>query len=151
MSVHKPAAPRATTEDTASRLRRSGLRPTSQRCAVAALLFGGHNRHVEACSLHEELALTGSRVSLATIYNTLKDFETAGLLRRIAVSGDRTWFDTDTGDHRHFYIADENRILDCPAPCAEVPAISTPPSGYRITKVDVVIHLEAETGNRTDP
>lgn len=124
-----------------TRLRSAGLRPTSQRCAIANLLFCGNARHVDANTLYSELRETGENVSLATVYNTLKDFEKVGMIRRIAAPGDKAWFDTDTGDHSHFYIAGEDLILDCPSPCLETNCDVPMPAGYRVERIDVVIHL----------
>ncbi|MES0879859.1 Fur family transcriptional regulator [Roseibium sp. SCP14] len=137
-----------------NRLRTAGLRPTLQRRAVAEFLLRGPHQHVDAAKLHEEISGNGYRISLATIYNTLNDFERAGLLRRIAISGERTWFDTDTGDHRHYYIPAEDKVFDCPPSALQLDVTPRAPRGYRIKKVDVVIHLEADTmeeGARAPP
>ena len=88
-------------------LRMAGLRPTRQRVALAELLFGGPHRHVSAEALHAEALMARVNVSLATIYNTLHQFRTAGLLREVAVDASRSYFDTDTSDHHHFYLEDE--------------------------------------------
>ena len=58
-------------------------------------------------------------VSLATIYNTLHQFHEAGLLREVAVDASRSYFDTDTSDHHHFYVEDEQRMIDIPASSVE--------------------------------
>jgi Fur family iron response transcriptional regulator len=87
--------------------------------------------------LHAEAATANEKLSLATVYNALRDFERAGLIRRVAVPSERVWFDTDTGAHRHFFIESEGRVLDVPV---GVPI--TPPDGYRVTRVDTVVHLE---------
>lgn len=120
-----------------------GLRPTRQRKVLTSLLFAGTSRHVDAQSLHAEAARAGHDLSLATVYNALHDFERAGLLRRIAVPSERIWYDTDTGAHQHFYVEAENRVLDIPenAPIA-------PPDGYRIQRIDTVVHLERITDDR---
>ncbi|MEM9630341.1 MAG: Fur family transcriptional regulator [Pseudomonadota bacterium] len=136
----------ATTKDCISdRLRVAGLRPTLQRRAVAEFLLNGPHQHIDAAMLHEKISDKGYRISLATIYNTLNDFERVGLLRKIAISGERTWFDTDTGDHRHYYIPAEDKVLDCPPSALLLDVTPRAPRGYRIKKVDVVIHLEADT------
>ncbi|MCV0423855.1 MAG: transcriptional repressor [Roseibium sp.] len=132
------------------RLRAAGLRPTVQRRTVAENLLCGPHQHVDASKLFETISGNGGRISLATIYNTLNDFERVGLLRRIAISGERTWFDTDTGDHRHYYIPDEDRVFDCPSSALVIDVTPRAPSGYRIEKVDVVIHLEADTTKTSD-
>ncbi|WP_206080313.1 Fur family transcriptional regulator [Pacificoceanicola onchidii] len=114
-----------------------GLRPTKQRRLMARLLFFSSGRHIDAQILHNEAYKENERLSLATVYNGLREFEQAGLLRRVAVPSERAWFDTDTGPHRHFYIQSENRVLD-----VKNDAAVTPPPGYRITHVDTVVHLQ---------
>ena len=95
-------------------LRRAGLRPTRQRVALATLLFGNGDRHVTAEILHEEAVKVGERVSLATVYNTLHQFERAGLLREIAIGGQRAYFDTNISNHNHFFVETEGRLVDIP-------------------------------------
>src|ERR1041385_2015846 len=94
------------------RLRQAGLRPTRQRAALAALLFTGPARHVTAEALHEEAQKAGETVSLATVYNTLHQFTEAGLLRQVTVDGSRTWFDTNTHEHHHFFREDDGQLID---------------------------------------
>ncbi|MEX0853447.1 MAG: iron response transcriptional regulator IrrA [Bauldia sp.] len=122
-------------------LRRSHLRPTDQRVALAAILFGRGNRHVSAEQLHEEAVGRQVKVSLATIYNTLHQFTQAGLLREVAVDGSRTYFDTNTSDHHHFFVEDRNQVIDIPEGQVGVDGLPQPPPGYEISRVDVVIRL----------
>src|SRR3546814_11565190 len=80
------------------RLKTAGLRPTRQRLALAKLLFeapGGSDRHITAEQLHAEAVADNVRVSLATIYNSLHQFTTAGLLREVVVESGRSYFDTN--------------------------------------------------------
>ena len=56
----------------------------------------------------------GVKVSLATVYNTLHQFTEAGLLRQVVVDAARSYFDTNTGDHQHFYHEDEGMLIDIP-------------------------------------
>ena len=93
-------------------MRDAGLRPTRQRVALAELLFAKGDRHLSAEELHEEALAAGVPVSLATVYNTLHQFTEAGLLRILAVEGSKTYFDTNTSDHHHFFIEGENRVFD---------------------------------------
>jgi Fur family transcriptional regulator, iron response regulator len=86
------------------RLRQAGLRPTKQRLLLATLLFGSGDRHVTAEALHQEVLTAGESVSLATVYNALHQFKAAGLLREIALDGQRAYFDTNTSNHNHFYL-----------------------------------------------
>src|SRR3546814_8528380 len=85
------------------RLKTAGLRPTRQRLSLAKLLFeapGGSDRHITAEQLHAEAVADNVRVSLATIYNSLHQFTTAGLLRAVVVESGRSYFDTTVTDHR---------------------------------------------------
>ena len=122
-------------------LRMAGLRPTRQRVALAELLFGGPHRHVSAEQLHGEAAAARVNVSLATIYNTLHQFHEAGLLREVAIDASRSYFDTDTSDHHHFYVEDEQRMIDIPAEAVEFKVLPQAPAGMEVAHVDVVIRV----------
>jgi len=122
-------------------LRQSGLRPTRQRLALAELLFARGNRHISAESLHDEATIGRVPVSLATIYNTLHQFTAAGLLREVAVDGSKTYFDTNTGDHHHFFVEDDNEVIDIPDGEVGLGRLPVPPPGYEISRIDVVVRL----------
>lgn len=120
----------------------AGLRPTRQRVALASLLIGdGHHRHVTAESLFADVQKRGESVSLATVYNTLRAFCDAGLMQEVLVDGTKSYFDTNTHDHPHFYWEDENRLSDAPADQLEITRLPTAPDGAEIASVDVVIRL----------
>lgn len=123
-------------------LSKGGVRPTRQRVALASLLVGdGKNRHVTAESLFAAAQDTGEQVSLATVYNTLRAFCDAGLMQEVTVDGARSYFDTNTHDHPHFYWEDEGRLSDAPAEDLEIARLPTPPDGAEIASVNVVIKL----------
>jgi Fur family iron response transcriptional regulator len=122
-------------------LRMAGLRPTRQRVALAEILFGGEHRHVSAEGLLAEAHASKVNVSLATVYNTLHQFRSAGLLREVAVDAARSYFDTDTSDHHHFYLEDEERVVDIPASAIVIQNLPEPPAGMNITHVDVVVRV----------
>ena len=123
-------------------LAKGGVRPTRQRVALASLLVGdGKNRHVTAESLFAAAQDTGEQVSLATVYNTLRAFCDAGLMQEVTVDGARSYFDTNTHDHPHFYWEDEQRLSDAPADQLEIRQLPDAPAGAEIAKVDVVIRL----------
>lgn len=126
-------------------LRMAGLRPTRQRVALAELLFGGPHRHVSAEQLQGEASQANINVSLATIYNTLHQFHEAGLLREVAVDASRSYFDTDTSDHHHFYVEDEQRMIDIPASSVEFAVLPEAPVGMKVSHVDVVIRVRKTT------
>lgn len=118
------------------------MRPTRQRVALAALLVGdGNDRHVTAESLFEASRDHGDAVSLATVYNTLRVFRDAGLIREIMVDGAKSYFDTRTDDHPHFYWEDTAHLTDAPAEELEIASIPRAPEGAEVAKVDVVIRL----------
>ncbi|MBN9886753.1 iron response transcriptional regulator IrrA [Salipiger abyssi] len=123
-------------------LGRAGLRPTRQRVALAALLVGdGKNRHVTAESLFAAAKKHGESVSLATVYNTLRAFRDAGLMQEVIVDGNRSYFDTNTYDHPHFYWEDEGRLTDAPADQVVIARLPDVPEDAEIAAVDVVIRL----------
>jgi Fur family iron response transcriptional regulator len=120
----------------------AGLRPTRQRLALASLLVGdGKDRHVTAESLYEAARHTGDKVSLATVYNTLRAFCEAGLLSEITVDGSKSYFDTRIDDHPHFYWEDTGELTDAPKAQLELARLPEPPKGTEVARVDVVIRL----------
>lgn len=123
-------------------LRMAGLRPTRQRLALAELLFAGPHRHINAEQLHLEAERAGVQVSLATIYNSLHQFRQAGLLREISVDAARSYFDTDTTDHHHFFIEDEQRIVDIPSDSIKISGLPDAPGGMIVTHVDVIVRVK---------
>lgn len=119
-----------------------GLRPTRQRVALARLLVGdGQNRHVTAESLFALTGGVGEKVSLATVYNTLRAFCSAGLINEVVVDGARSYFDTRMDDHPHFYWEDTHQLTDAPADEVQISALPAAPEGTEIARVDVVIRL----------
>lgn len=142
---------RATTSATAlGRLRAVGLRPTRQRIALARLLFEGGDRHVTAEQLRAEAQGAASRVSLATVYNTLHQFIEAGLLREVMVDSGCSYFDTNVSDHHHFLFEDTGRLLDIPGEHVTVSGLPKPPAGAAIRRVDVIIRVDRDPAPTTD-
>jgi Fur family transcriptional regulator, iron response regulator len=132
------------------RLRSVGLRPTRQRIALARLLFdGGSDRHVTAEQLHGEAQGSSIRVSLATVYNTLHQFTTAGLLREVVVEPGRSYFDTNVDDHHHFFCESTGMLQDIPGDSVVVGCLPQPPAGTEIRRVDVIVRVRRSTGDRT--
>jgi Fur family iron response transcriptional regulator len=122
-------------------LTRGGLRPTRQRLLLAELLVGdGENRHVTAESLYAASVGAGERVSLATVYNTLRAFCEAGLMNEVVVDGSKSYFDTRMDDHPHYYWEDTAALTDAPAQL-QISGLPEAPEGTVISKVDVVIRL----------
>ncbi|MEZ5775814.1 MAG: Fur family transcriptional regulator [Hyphomicrobiaceae bacterium] len=126
----------------------AGLRPTRQRLALGQLLFGGPHRHVTAERLQIEAAAEDIPVSLATIYNTLHQFTEAGLLRPVPVDGSKTYFDTNTGPHHHFYSERDGTIIDVPHDQMEVIGVPDAPEGMEITRIEVVVRLREKSSRR---
>ncbi|ADO41296.1 iron response transcriptional regulator IrrA [Ketogulonicigenium vulgare] len=120
----------------------AGLRPTRQRVALATHLVGdGLDRHVTAESLFDAVTASGEQVSLATVYNTLRAFCEAGLLREITVDGSKGYFDTRLDDHPHFYWEDSATLSDAPADQLEIRRLPQAPAGVEVAAVDVIIRL----------
>jgi Fur family iron response transcriptional regulator len=130
--------------DIAGLLKRAGLRPTRQRMSLGALLFGAGDRHLTAEMLHMEAIEHQIPVSLATVYNTLHQFTLAGLLREVAIEGSKTYFDTNTSDHHHFYFERDGVLMDIEGETVSVMSLPEPPEGMEISRVDVLVRLVAK-------
>jgi Fur family iron response transcriptional regulator len=132
--------------DLDTRLREAGLRPTRQRRELADLLYGTGDRHVTAEVLHREAGQAGVRVSLATVYNTLHQFTEAGLLREVVVDAHRSYFDTNTGHHHHFYNTADQELTDIPGDHVAVTSLPAAPEGMEIREIDVVVRISPKDG-----
>jgi len=127
------------------RLKAAGLRPTRQRMSLARLLFEGPPRHVTADDLHAEAEGAHVQVSLATVYNTLHQFTKVGLLREVAVDPGRSYFDTNTSDHHHYYFESTGRLMDISIDSVDLKVVPEPPPGSRVSRVDVIVRLRDAT------
>jgi Fur family iron response transcriptional regulator len=126
------------------RLRAAGLRPTRQRLALAQLILENGDRHMTAEQLHGEAAASAVPVSLATVYNTLHQFTEVGLLREVVVEPGRSYFDTNTADHHHFFCESNGLLQDIPAHEIIVEGLPTAPAGTRIRSVEVIVRVGPE-------
>lgn len=131
--------------DLKDRLRRVGLRPTRQRISLGWLLFAKGDRHLTAELLYEEALRSRVPVSLATVYNTLHQFTEVGLLRQLAVDGSKSYFDTNTSEHHHFFVEGDEQLIDVPTDI-QVGELPTPPAGMEIARVDVIVRLKRKAG-----
>jgi Fur family iron response transcriptional regulator len=109
--------------------------------ALARLLFEAGDRHVTAEQLHGEAEAARVRLSLATVYNTLHQFTAHGLLREVVVEPGRSYFDTNTTEHHHFFFESQGRLEDIPGDQVELARIPPPPTGTRVSRVDVIVRI----------
>ena len=130
--------------DILKKLRSSGLRPTKQRVEIAKFLFERDKTfHFTVESLENHLAKkTTSKFALATIYNTVHAFKKAGHLSEVDVRGKKTYFDTNTTNHHHFYDSETSELIDIDASEVIIQKIPKAPSGKKIKNVEVFINLK---------
>ena len=124
-----------------AKLRDVGLRPTRQRIMLGWMLFAKGHRHVSAEVLFEEATRARASLSLATVYNTLRQFSEAGLIRQVHVGAGKAYFDTNTGEHHHFIIKGEDEVFDMEEAQVEIGALPQAPTGFAIAGVDVIVRL----------
>jgi Fur family transcriptional regulator, iron response regulator len=122
------------------RLVRAGLRPTAQRCAVAWLLAGPNHRHVTPEGLYQEASRARVSVSLSSIYNIVRQFTEAGLLRQRTFRG-LTIYDTDVSDHQHFLVEETQEVINMPGAPMQVGGLPGAPAGYEIAGVELVARV----------
>jgi Fur family iron response transcriptional regulator len=122
-------------------LKAAGLRPTRQRLALAKLLLESGPRHVTAEELFHEARTAGIPVSLATVYNTLHQFTSVGLLREVVVDMGQSYFDTNTSHHHHFFDEATRALTDIPDDDIEIGRLPEPPTGSEIERVEVIVRL----------
>jgi Fur family iron response transcriptional regulator len=122
------------------RLTEHGIRPTSQRVRIAALLLSDP-QHLSAEQILASLRTAGARISKATVYNTLNLFAAHGLIRQLSVDGSRAWFDSNVDPHYHFHDLESGTLIDVPVPAVEFARLPPPPPGTEFAGIDLVIRL----------
>ena len=130
--------------DILKKLRSSGLRPTKQRVEIAKFLFEREKTfHFTVESLNKLLTKKSvSKIALATIYNTVHAFKTAGHLSEVEVRGNKTYFDTNVSNHHHFYDSETSELIDIDANDIIIQKIPKAPNGKKIKNVEVFINLK---------
>jgi Fur family transcriptional regulator, iron response regulator len=124
-----------------ARLGKHGLRPTRQRMLLGWLLFGKGHRHVSAEDLFEEATRAKAHLSLATVYNTLRQFSEAGLIRQVPTGGGKAFFDTNAQEHHHYLAEGEDLMWDAPPEAVPLAGKPVAPEGYEVAGVDVIVRL----------
>jgi Fur family iron response transcriptional regulator len=127
-----------------TRLQSAGLRATPKRVAIGGLLFDGHDRHVTADDVAVMARKSGIRVSLATVYNTLNQFVAAGLMKRITLDTDRTYFDTNVSDHHHLFFEENGVLHDIPGDSIRVEGLPAIPAGAKVRSVEVIVRMSGD-------
>ncbi len=124
------------------KIKSSGLRLTYQRIKIAEALFTGPPKHFTAEHIHEDIKKKKLNISLATIYNTLRDFTQKNLLNEIILESGRNWYDTCLDEHHHFYDPKTNELIDINKNDISISKYPAPPDGFKIKKFDVIIEIE---------
>lgn len=109
---------------------------------MAEILLGHGNRHITAESLYSDAVEAGVDISLATVYNALHTFTSKGLLREISIDSTRSYFDTNTSEHHHFFYEKSGRLEDIDHADVKLSRVPEAPDGLSISRVDVVIRID---------
>ena len=132
------------------KLRFSGLRPTKQRLKICEVLFNRDNTfHFTINDLAKSIsAELNEKISLATVYNTVHAFKNKGYLKEISINSDKSYFDTNTTNHHHFFDEDTNELIDCDEDIIETPRVKKNISGKKINSVEVLIKVATDNQNQ---
>jgi len=128
------------------KIEESGIVPTKQRRILAKILFQKGNRHISAENLFDEVKKEHRKISLATIYNTLKQFTNLGIIREIVVDKNKSLYDTDNRPHYHLYIEDEGKIHDIPTDNINLNLPSVP-ACLTLHDIDIIVRVRSLKDN----
>ena len=132
------------------KLRSSGLRPTKQRLMISQLLFGQKETlHFTVENLSKLIKKKFNKnISLATIYNTVNAFKKKGYLKEIPIEGNKTYFDTNTSLHHHFYDEDTKKLIDIKNEKISVSNIPRSPPDKFVKGVEVMVRIASDNHNQ---
>ena len=136
--------------DFIDKLRKSGLRPTRQRLKICEVLFDRDTTfHFTINDLTKIISeKLNERISLATVYNTVHAFKNKGYLKEISINSDKSYFDTNTSVHHHFFDEDTNRLIDCDENDLDEIKIKKNITGKKISSVEVLIKVASDYQNQ---
>ena len=123
-----------------NKLEKNGIRATKQRRVLAKLIFDKGKRHISAENLFDEVKKDERKISMATIYNTLKQFTSIGLIREIVVDQNKSLYCNNNQSHYHLYIEDEGKVIDIPTKNIDldIPSI---PACLKLHDIDVIVRI----------
>ena len=132
------------------KLRSSGLRPTKQRLKICEVLFDRDKTfHFTINDLAKDISeQLNERISLATVYNTVHAFKNKGYLKEISINSDKSYFDTNTTNHHHFFDEDTNELIDCDEQVIQTPHIKKNITGKKINSVEVLVKVASDNQNQ---
>ena len=136
--------------DFIDKLRKSGLRPTRQRLKICEVLFDRENTfHFTINDLTKIISeKLSEKISLATVYNTVHAFKNKGYLKEISINSDKSYFDTNTTNHHHFFDEDTNELIDCSEEVIETPKVKKNILGKKINSVEVLVKVATDNQNQ---
>jgi len=126
------------------KLRSSNLRPTKQRLKICEFLFDREKTfHFTVEALNKKINKNGAtKVSLATIYNTVEAFTSAGYLKEVLTSKNKSYYDTNIKSHHHFYDEESKELTDIDDSQIKLSKVPIPPKGKKIKNLEVVIMIQ---------
>jgi Fur family transcriptional regulator, iron response regulator len=129
-----------------SKLRASGLRPTKQRIKICEVLFNTEKTfHFTINDLAKNISdKMNEKISLATVYNTVHAFKKKGYLKEISINSDKSYFDTNTLKHHHFFDEDTNELIDCDQENIDTINIKKNITGKKIKSIEVLIKVASD-------
>ena len=132
------------------RLRSSGLRPTKQRLTICKILFDRKDTfHFTIDKLKKKIEKnTKSKISLATVYNTVHAFKNNGYLKEISLQGNKTFFDTNSKSHHHFYDQDTGDLVDIKREDIILSKLPSTPKGKKIKEIEVTVSIANNSHNQ---
>ena len=132
------------------KLRNSGLRPTKQRLKICEVLFNTEKTfHFTINDLAKNISeKLNEKISLATVYNTIHAFKDKGYLKEISINSDKSYFDTNTTNHHHFFDEDTNQLIDCHNDDIEKISVKKNITGKKIQSIEVLIRVASDNQNQ---
>ncbi|HRS82817.1 MAG TPA: Fur family transcriptional regulator [Smithellaceae bacterium] len=129
-----------TKEDLIGQLKENGLKITPQRLAIIDALVENRYEHPGATLIFNEARKKTGRVSLSTVYATLKEFSESGLIRQMEFDRMENRYDVDLSDHVNLICKRCGKIADCQIPEPLEPKDVARKSGFVVTDARIEFH-----------
>ena len=126
-------------------LRLNSIRPTRQRVMLVDILASEKESHFTVSDIFQKTAKRGLKMATGTIYNSLNKFKNKGLIKEVVIDSEHRFYDTNTGSHHHFYLEEENRLIDIDSKSIKLKKIPFLPKNKEVSGIDIVIRLEQKS------
>ena len=128
-----------TAQELCQRFRTRGLKVTLQRRYIFQVLEGNGD-HLSAEEIYGKVRTFAPDISLATVYNTLRELVDLGEVRELKLGEGKSRYDPNTTDHQHLICVRCHNVVDVACDVKSLELTPEERQGYHVLRTNVIFH-----------